>query len=492
MSVRIIRGDVRDGLLELADNSVHCVVTSPPYWALRDYGTATWEGGDARCDHLAPLPGGFNASGLAKYPNGLNADTIADKIKQRQQQYRDVCAKCDAKRVDRQLGLEATPEGFVATMVEVFREVRRVLHPMGTCWVNMGDSYAGARRGGSSAETSTLLGSRQNQEQSRIARKAALCDSRRRDDEPIPRSDVAIAGLKPKDMVGMPWRLAFALQADGWWLRSDIIWEKPNPMPESTRDRPTKSHEYVFLLTKSERYFYDADAVKEPMSDVSLKRLSQPNVLDQPGGPKDSKEGNRSHKKAINNQAERLIRHEKWKTRFEGWDAMDKSLGRNKRTVWKIATFPFPEAHFATFPPELPETCIKAGSSERGVCATCGAPWMRISDVSYEPSPIHGEASKTGKRRDMRRDGPSNEQGGEGLPRLNRVDTTVGWAASCDHDGDPVPAVVLDPFGGAGTTGLVADRLQRDAILIELNPAYADMAERRIRGDAPLFAQVGS
>jgi hypothetical protein len=161
------------------------------------------------------------------------------------------------------------------------------------------------------------------------------------------------------------------------------------------------------------RYFYDAESIKEPMKDVSLQRLSQPNVFNQPGGPKDPQSGNRSHRKAINNQAERLIKHEKWKTRFEGWDEYDKSLGRNKRSVWEVATQPFPESHFATFPPALIEPCILAGCPKGGT--------------------------------------------------------------------------VLDPFGGAGTTGLVADRLQRNAVLIELNPTYAAMAEDRIRDEAPLF-----
>lgn len=272
--------------------------------------------------------------------------------------------------VDGQIGLESTIEEFVEELVAVFRDVRRVLRDDGTVWLNVGDSYAAKRHG----------------------------------------------NIKPKDMMGVPWTLALALRADGWYLRQDIIWEKPNPMPESSRDRCTSSHEYLFLLSKNPTYYYDGDAIKEPMKDVSLKRLSQPNVMEQKGGPKDPLNGNRSHRKAIRNQAEKLIKHEKWKDRFEGWDEYDKSLGRNKRSVWEVAIYPLKEAHFATFPPKLIEPCILAGSRE----------------------------------------------------------------------GD----TVLDPFAGSGTTGVVANRHNRNFIGIELNPEYAEMARRRITNDAPMFNRV--
>lgn len=273
----------------------------------------------------------------------------------------------------------------------------------------------------------------------------------------------------------MPWRLALALQADGWWLRSDIIWEKPNPMPESTRDRPTKSHEYIFLLAKSERYYYDAQAIRDDWSPGS----APPAPVKVPGGW----DRNAGAHGTIHRRGRTTATYENGAVQ----------TGRNKRTVWRMATQPFPEAHFATFPCELPETCIKAATSERGVCPTCAAPWRRIVATSYEPSPIHGEGSSTGKRFDMRRNGPSNEQGGEGLPRLNRVDETLGWEQGCACTPlEPVAATVLDPFGGAGTTALVADRLVRHAILIELSESYAAMAERRIFGDAPLFVDCGT
>jgi DNA modification methylase len=270
-------------------------------------------------------------------------------------------------------------------MVAVFREVQRVLRADGTLWLNLGDSYAGSwgnyggQNRGNGLQREIVNGSRAPQK------------SYDGMEGFIPPNARPSGGLKPKDLCGIPWRVAFALQADGWWLRQDIIWSKPNPMPESVTDRCTKSHEYLLLLSKSERYYFDADAIKE---DGSLQRS-----------------GNREHK-YVNGQ--NLHRTK------AGFIKMHQNVYEkvNKRSVWTVATQPFAEAHFATFPPALIEPCILAGCPEGGT--------------------------------------------------------------------------VLDPFAGAGTTGLVADRLQRNAILIELNPAYADMTDRRITGDAPLFAQVAA
>ena len=269
-SQRIIQGDCIEGLRTLQDASVHCCVTSPPYWGLRDYGH------------------------------------------------------------DGQIGLEQTPEAYVARMVEVFREVRRVLRDDGTCWVNLGDSYAagpmtaaeknGARSGG------TLNG--------RKGYADNVCVSQRR--SPVP------SGLKPKDLVGIPWRVAFALQADGWWLRQDIIWHKPNPMPESVRDRCTKAHEYVFLLTKSERYFYDAEAVSEPAVTGGKKGLGfYPDRAVAMG------------RKPSGNEA-------------KGPSSGVRPMTRNRRSVWTIPLKPYSGAHFAVMPPDLVEPCIKAGCPEGG------------------------------------------------------------------------------------------------------------------------------
>lgn len=325
--VRLIEGDCRDVLRTLPDESVHCVVTSPPYFRLRDYG------------------------------------------------------------VNGQIGLEPTPDDYVAEMVAVFREVRRVLRSDGTLWLNLGDSYAGSGRGGNPAES-------QHRKQATNTGKPVW-----RKDNPDKNKGFSnrdgigwVNGLKPKDLIGIPWRVAFALQADGWWLRQDIIWSKPNPMPESVTDRCTKAHEYLFLLTKAERYFFDAGAIAEPFADERFGASGVRPGVRQKYAESATRGGDQGLEK------------------FNG----SGRAGRNKRSVWTVNSHPFPDAHFATFPPALIEPCIKAGCPEGGT--------------------------------------------------------------------------VLDPFGGAGTTGLVADRLGRNAILIELNPEYAAMAVRRIKGDAPLFA----
>jgi DNA modification methylase len=279
---RVHIGHVLEELAALPADSVHCVMTSPPYWGLRDY------------------------KGLPDFAFG---DGWVG-----------------------QLGLEPTPDLYVAHMVEVFEAVRRVLRPDGTCWLNLGDSYAtgaGKVRGSRPGSPKHTDGARPMTQPNRM---------------PIP-------GLKPKDLVGIPWRVAFALQAAGWWLRSDIVWAKPNPMPESVTDRPTRSHEYLFLLAKSERYYYDAEAIKELASDVSLARIiKQPNFANQTGGPKDYRNGtnpNRSMRQTLENFA--------------------KNPSRNRRSVWTISTAPYPEAHFATFPPDLVRPCVLAGTAADGI-----------------------------------------------------------------------------------------------------------------------------
>tara|TARA_R100000655_G_C2960684_1_gene188831 strand:- start:114 stop:1079 length:966 start_codon:yes stop_codon:yes gene_type:complete len=262
MRPEVIQGDVREVLKTLDDESVQCVVTSPPYWGLRDYG------------------------------------------------------------VDDQLGLEATPEEFVENMVDVFREVKRVLRNDGTLWLNLGDSYFGGGRG----DDSKLRGSHKGQG-TYDSMKSSKPDWNK------------VKGLKPKDLVGIPWRVALALQADGWYLRSDIIWNKPNPMPESVADRPTKSHEYIFLLTKSAKYFYDHEAIKEKG--------------EYPAGTKAAKGSAKRYSTDLVNSRP---------PEYKVYDGL-----RNKRSVWKITTKPYKEAHFATFPEELPETCIKAGTQKGDV-----------------------------------------------------------------------------------------------------------------------------
>jgi DNA modification methylase len=371
MSVRVLEGDCRAVLAGLPDASVQCVVTSPPYWGLRDYGQ---EG---------------------------------------------------------QLGLEKTPEEYVARMVEVFREVRRVLRDDGTLWLNLGDSYGGDRGNKTSAPDNKhrVLG----------AGSPSAVD---RDFD------------FRKQLVGIPWRVAFALQADGWYLRSEIIWHKPNPMPESVTDRPTKAHEQMFLLTKSERYYYDADAVREPHAEPrAVGRLTRAQA---------SLGDSRARERRFPNPS-----------------------GRNRRTVWTVATQPYSGAHFATFPPALIEPCILAGSSNRA-CEHCGAAWVRVVEgPKYEPP--EGDRFVDESRGDKRR-----KLSGAAFNEIAAQRKTIGWEPSCDcpDNHGTARSVVLDPFGGAGTTGLVADRLRRDAILVELNPEYAQMARDRITNDNPLFTDV--
>jgi DNA modification methylase len=316
--IRLYHGDAAEVLRALPAESVQCCVTSPPYFGLRDYGTATWEGGDSDCDHAphaAPRES-RPASGLTGGKATVDAGTIQ----------RGDC-RCGAYRIDSQIGLEPTPDEFVAALVETFREVRRVLRVDGTLWLNLGDSYAGGAATGEPRPG------------------AGRADGRVDDRAQRNRNGVGtISGLKPKDLIGIPWRVAFALQEDGWYLRSDIIWAKPNPMPESVRDRPTRAHEYLFLLSKSPRYFYDADAIREDAINagavVSL-------------GPKSLSKGQAAGIKAEpsgNGKA----------------DSVTVADSRNKRSVWTVATQPYAEAHFATFPPKLIEPCVLAGCPEGG------------------------------------------------------------------------------------------------------------------------------
>lgn len=318
--------DCREAMRELPDESIQCVVTSPPYWGLRDYGTAQWEGGSAECDHIEILNlkrdcSGGVGGGRDKGTRGEQPSTSSSIIK-----YRDTCRKCGAIRVDRQLGLESTPAEYVEKMVALFREVRRVLKKDGTLWLNLGDSYAGGGRGGGGS----------------FAADGLHCGNDSKNMPPTTKID----GLKPKDLCGIPWRVAFALQADGWWLRQDIIWAKPNPMPEFVTDRCTKAHEYVFLMTKSAKYFYDRMAICEPA--IYAEQHANKTTSWGPGGKMAAAGVGKSNR-------------ENYEFTGENHTSLDGG-NRNRRSVWTIATQPFSEAHFATFPLKLVEPCILAGS----------------------------------------------------------------------------------------------------------------------------------
>ena len=384
MTVRILTGDCRTTLASLDAESVQMCVTSPPYFGLRDY------------SHTG------------------------------------------------QIGLEPTPDAYVAELVAVFREVRRVLRDDGVLWLNLGDSYAAMRD--SKATPDTLRGDSDG---------TAVAGASNRNP-----ANLRTAGLKHKDLCGIPWRVAFALQADGWYLRSDIIWHKPNPMPESVTDRPTKSHEYLFLLAKSERYYYDADAIAEPATCRDARMVD--------GFVPKSDNG----KWAGDAQST-----DKRSPRTKSGNEYVYNGTRNRRTVWTVPTSSFKGAHFATFPTALIEPCILAGSAKE-CCAACGAPSVRQVERTAMVIDRSERTHDKGRTR------------ASGTMVSPATSVTTGFAPSCSCNAGVVSGTVLDPFGGAGTTGLVADRLGRNAILCELNPDYAAMAERRIHGDAPLFAEV--
>lgn len=519
-----MNGDCRDMLRTLPDGSVHCCISSPPYWGLRDYGTGTWEGGDPLCDHIKD--GRHQSQGAnSQRQRRSNADA------QRNETFLTLCGKCGARRVDRQLGLEPDYRDHIAAMVEVFREVRRVLRPDGTLWLNYGDCYASSVNGRSAADT-----------------EAVGNDDRTFRDKPF---STVQGVLKPKDLVMMPARIAIALQEDGWWLRSDIIWSKPNPMPESITDRPATSHEHVFLFAKSgnttfwthrdggsrkqpepdyrwihketgeERteedpdpsagpvwrrinlwrgrdYFYDAEAIAEPSSPGSHARMSQ-DVERQIGSFRANGGGKTNGPmKAV---AKKLAAPGSG-IRYNG--SYDSALtirlpSRNARSVWTIVTQSFSEAHFATFPPDLAERCIKAGTSERGCCSACGAPWSRII-IKGEPDMAHRLASGADAAGGY--NGQSiKDHDAHGVQNASDVkrrildgmrEKTYDWRPTCQCDASVVPCTILDPFAGAFTSLLVADRLQRSGIGIELNPEYCEMARRRVAKDAGLFAEFAA
>ena len=468
-------GDAVEQLRLMEPESVHSVVTSPPYWGLRKYGH--WQMQTVWGD-LAHFPGS------RRYPGKLHLFWLRWRAAERGGvSCRWGCCWIGA------LGLEPTLDLYISHMVEVFREVRRVLRRDGTVWLNLGDAYAGSGKGlNGDGSHSISLGPKQS---TKIGSRSAPVKSKR-----MPRGtgrwgggDSHVAELKPKDLIGLPWRVAFAVQQDGWLLRSDIVWSKLNPMPESVRDRPTRAHEYVFLLTKAAKYFYDAHAIREPVAYVDSSADGTGMVR----GLVNSENPHYSQAAKTDKQRGHSRRHAGFNDR---WDAMSmveqQAMGANKRTVWTIATNGFPGAHFATFPEKLVEPCILAGTSAHGVCAECRAPWKRQVKITAEYQAIldSGNAWRTneGKPDEFTNRHPKGHP--STLPPKN---LTVGWGPTCNHDTEPVPATVLDPFCGSGTTGVVALRHGRSFVGIELNPEYIDLARKRIIDDAPLFnGQYGS
>jgi len=372
--VTAIQGDAREVLRRLPAGIVHCCVTSPPYLGLRDYGLepVVWGGGADCCHDWAPVSS----------RRGATARRAGS-----------VCRTCGGWLGS--LGLEPSMTLYLSHVVEVFREVWRVMRDDGVVWVNMGDSYC------------TSAG-----------RQMAGADLLERGDR---------VSVKAKDLVGQPWLVALALRNDGWWLRSDVVWSKPNPFPEPNTDRPRRAHEYLFLLAKSPTYFYDAEAVRGLAPTLSRRRSA---------------------------------------------DAVD-GRGPNLRTVWEIPTERHRDGHFATFPRALVRPCILSSTSERGCCGRCGAPWRRVVEVTYEPLGRPASSDSVG---DVRR---FHVRTGRVQQRMRKEVRTIGWEPTCRHGGAPVPCTVLDPFAGTGTTLAVAAELGRRGIGIELNPDYHRLMERR-------------
>lgn len=553
LTPEIIAGHVLDVLAALPEESVHTVVTSPPYWALRAYGTTpqVWGGDPAHAHEWAATP---TRRDRAKDDAGGEIQRAHEGASYNAQGG-EACA-CGAWRGE--LGLEATPELYVEHVGLVFDAVHRVLRSDGTLWLNLGDTYAthpAGLKGEARWKASTLYSVRDHTG----AEQAGSFDKR-------------APGLKPKDLVGIPWRVALDLQRRGWWLRSDCIWAKPNPMPESVTDRPTRSHEYVFLLTKSARYFYDAEAVRGPLAPSTIERarshLSNPTdnpdteskwgkdewraypVLGRSFAPgKNERSGDRQkagfnarwagrgaaqstirevlegydgtarkdyesanaqdpsatkariiegmRKRGFTNgicdgcgrpEAQHVVSAKSAMTKFgENAERVGVAIpcnsgGANLKTVWQIATQPYPEAHFATFPETIPDVCIRAGTSARGVCAKCGAPWVR--EVEAEGGTI-GSDYRPDKSLASR--GVLDPATGDGTYQR----TTLGFVPTCECGAGTVPCLVLDPFAGSGTVLAVARRLGRRSVGVELKPEYLRLARRRSGADRPDLESYG-
>lgn len=424
---QIIAGDCLEGLKGLPSECCDCCVTSPPYFGLRDYGTALWVGGSIDCDHKGePMR---TRARINEHTDSGGADV---KNKDNHQPYKSICGKCFAIRIDSQIGLEKTPELYVKKLVEVFTEVRRVLKKSGTLWLNLGDSYA------ASGKNRTVV---------QAAAKSSLAGGISTQLQILKQQNKITAGLKPKDLIGIPWMVAFALRSSGWYLRQDIIeevefycpcgcgyimeeriwrysqdrdmiWKKPNPMPESVTDRCTKAHEYIFLLSKSGKYYYDAEAIRtEAKNALEDRRRINAQTWDNKNTPDVFRNGIRPKKIKISGgweteKGQHTAIHRKGRTQAEYQEA-EVQDGANKRSVWTVNTQPYSEAHFATFPEDLVVDMIKAGCPDGGI--------------------------------------------------------------------------VLDPFFGAGTTGVVARKLNRNFIGYELNPEYIKIAERRLYKEIGMF-----
>lgn len=429
----------------LLPKSIQCCVTSPPYFALRDYGVekSKWPEITFKLNEWVP-------------------ETVVPAM--------ECC-----------LGLEPDTVSFIAHLVHVFRIVRESLRDDGVLWVNMGDSYAtsGKNRTKEQAEAkSTLQGSKKSQSQS------------------LKQQSKIVSGIKPKDLMGIPWMMALSMRADGWFLRQDIIWNKPNPMPESVTDRCSKSHEYIFLFSKSQKYFFDAESIRTPLADDSIARLAQ-DIENQKGSSRGyaGKRHNGNMKSILkksftSDQAgSGKINNVNRSGCFDGDGNLMVRPTANRKSVWTITTAAFKEAHFATFPEDIPEICIKAGTSKHGCCSKCYAPYKRVTETELLPTKKAAKISIVDERdhtADKNSSGSNRQKDGHLPGHYNQI-TTLGWSPSCDCDAPVIPCTVLDPFSGSGKTPITAAKLDRNYIAFEISPEYHKMSEKISHQQLGLF-----
>jgi DNA modification methylase len=472
---------------ELPDESIQMVVTSPPYWGLRKYTgqqDLIWDG-DKDCQHewgksiIKNMTGGTAKSTLGEKSGGHAISDEAQLRSIERSKYSasqgNFCSLCGAWRGS--YGLEPTPELYVHHSVEILREIKRVLRKDGVVFWNIGDSYAGSW-GAMSQDINNKeqrAGFVERPPTSFIKSKRLKDDKGRWGGGNNPASGV----LKPKDLCLIPFRVAIAAQEDGWWVRSDIIWSKNNPMPESVRDRPTNSHEYIFMLTKNADYYWDMEAVRENLTQSSLNRLSQ-NIENQNGSDRIPGKISGPMKACASDWHGSKFQDGKNKLLHPECQEVDRDErpGRNMRSVWEFPTQGYKDAHFATFPETLPERCIKAATSEAGCCSKCGKPWERIVERK-------GGSIGKGSWVDHNLDESAGKSRSTGAPHGGAIKDyqtkTIGWEPSCKCSAPPQPSLVLDPFAGSGTTLFVAARMGRNSVGYELSEEYCRLIVNRNR-----------
>lgn len=430
-AVTLYQGDALDVLRCLPDESVHCVVTSPPYYGLRDYGTAQWVGGDSECDHKQRQLVS-NRSTLRLDGREHLGPYDGEKAVGEGMPYRDTCGKCGAQRVDDQLGLEPILDAYLDRLCSVFDELRRVLRSDGTVWCNISDSYAtsgGPGWQGQTGQRSTRTYTAENM--------------------PYKTGD----GLKPKDLMLVPQRFAIEMQRRGWWVRSIIRWCKLAPMPESVTDRPTSAVEEIIVFAKSARYYWDSVAAAEP----SVSGHSSGNGFKRP-----------ARLSYLNDDGQSRESDSEW----------GETATRNMRNYWLLAPEPSNYAHYAAYPSEIPRRAISIATSEHGVCAACGAPWGRA---------VEREFKSLGAVRENVSGDAELHHGWHGTTNGHVTTRMLGWQPSCTCDAGLVPATVLDPFIGSGTTAKVAQRLGRKSIGVDLSEDYLKMSIARTAQQALWF-----